>query len=100
MKKLTIFVVVAAGMAISAMAADWTGYIIDQNCASRKEMRGNVACAEACIKRGAAAVLVTDDGTIYKIADQDKVRDSAGKKVTISGTMKADTIMVDSVKGM
>ena len=100
MKKLTIFVVVAAGMAISAMAADWTGYIIDQNCASKKEMRGNVACAEACIKRGAAAVLVTDDGTIYKIADQDKVRDSAGKKVTISGTMKADTIVVDSVKGM
>ena len=100
MKKLTIFVVVAAGMAISAMAADWTGYIIDQNCAGKKEMRGNVACAEACIKRGAAAVLVTDDGTIYKIADQDKVRDSAGKKVTISGTMKADTITVDSVKGM
>ena len=100
MKKLTVLAVLAAGMSISAMAADWSGYIIDQNCASKKAMWGNVACAQSCIKRGSAAVLVTDDGTIYKIADQDKVKADAGKKVTISGTMKADTISVDSIKEM
>ena len=100
MKKMIVFAVAGAGMAISALAADWTGYIIDQSCASKKEMRGNVACAQACLKRGSPAVLVTDDGTIYKIADQDKVKDAAGKKVTISGTMKADTISVDSMKAM
>jgi len=27
--------------AISAMAADVTGYVIDKNCASKKEMWGN-----------------------------------------------------------
>jgi len=100
MKKLTVLAVLAAGMAVSAMAADFTGYIIDQNCASKKAMLGNVACAQACIKKGSPAVLVTDDGTIYKIADQDKVKELAGKKVTISGTMKADTISVDSVAAM
>jgi hypothetical protein len=38
MKKLTVLVVLGAGMVISAMAADWSGYIIDQNCASKKGM--------------------------------------------------------------
>lgn len=83
---------------VSGMAADWTGYIIDQNCASKKEMRGNVACAQSCIKRGSPAVLVTDDGQIYKIADQDKVTEHAGQKVTITGKMDGGAIKVDSVK--
>ena len=83
---------------VSGMAADWTGYIIDQACASKKEMRGNVECAQSCIKRGSPAVLVTDDGQVYKIADQDKVTEHAGQKVTITGKMDGDTIKVESVK--
>ncbi len=85
-------------MAFSALAASYTGYIIDDSCASKKAMWGNVACAQSCIKRGAKAVLVTADGTIYKIADQDKVVPEAGKKVSISGTLTGDTIKVDSIK--
>jgi Protein of unknown function (DUF5818) len=100
MKKLTVLAALTAGMAISAMAADFTGYIIDQSCASKKEMLGNVQCAQSCIKRGSPAVLATEDGKVYKIAEQDKVKDAAGKKVTISGTLKADTISVDSIKEM
>ena len=95
MKKL---LVVFGFAAISAMAGDWTGYVIDKNCASKKEMWGNEACAKGCIKKGAAAVIVTEDGTIYQVSNQDKVKDLAGKKVTVSGTMKGDTITVDSAK--
>jgi opacity protein-like surface antigen len=98
MKKLSVLAALAAGLSVSAMAADWTGYIIDQNCAGKKEMLGNVACAQSCIKRGSPAVLVTDDGKIYKIADQDKVKEAAGKKVTLTGTLNEDTIKVESVK--
>jgi len=43
-------------------------------------------------------VLVADDGTIYKIADQAKIVAHAGMKVTVTGTLKGDTISVDSVK--
>jgi len=101
MKKQTVFAVLLGGaMVMSAMAADWSGYIIDKNCASKKAMWGNAQCAESCIKRGAPAVLVTEDGKVYSIADQDKVKDSAGKKVTITGTMKGDTISVESIKAM
>lgn len=97
MKKLLLMGALAT---ISAMAADWTGYIMDKGCSGKKEMIGNEACAKSCIKRGDVAVFVTDDGKVYAIADQDKVKDVAGKKVTLTGTMKGDTISVDSVKTM
>jgi hypothetical protein len=84
--------------AISAMAADFTGYIIDKNCASKKEMLGDEACAKRCMGRGTPAVLATEDGTIYAIANQDKVKDAAGKKVTLVGKLDKDTITVEEVK--
>jgi hypothetical protein len=94
MKKL----IVLAALAGSAMAAEWTGYIVDEACSGKKEMLGNVSCAQSCIKRGSPAVLVTDDGAVHKIADQDKVKEYAGKKVTISGEMADGAIKVASVK--
>ena len=95
MKKV---LVVFAFCAISAMAADWTGTIIDEKCSTIKGMKGNAECAAKCLKGGEAAVLLTDEDKIYKIADQDKVVAHAGHKVTISGTLDGDTIKVDSVK--
>src|SRR4051812_7876821 len=96
-KVLAVF----AFAALSAMAADWTGYIADATCSKNAAKAGaddHAACAAKCIKGGAAAVLVTADGKVYKIADQDKVTAHAGHKVTITGKMDGDTIKVDSVK--
>jgi hypothetical protein len=96
-KVLAVF----AFCAMSAMAAEWTGYIVDASCAGKKEDHGaaedHAACAARCIKGGAPAVLVSD-GKVYKISNQDKVVAHAGHKVTISGTMDGDTIEVESVK--
>jgi hypothetical protein len=94
-KKLTVVLALAS---ISAMAADWSGTIMDEKCSGNKAMKDNAACAARCVKGGSAAVLVTDDGKVYKLADQDKVVAHAGHKVTVSGTMDGDTIKVDSVK--
>jgi hypothetical protein len=85
--------------AISAMAADFTGYIMDKGCSSKKEMIGDEACAKRCInERGAPAVLATEDGKVYAIANQDKVKSAAGKKVTLVGKLDKDTITVEEVK--
>lgn len=97
MKKLLL---IGALASISAMAAEFSGYIIDKNCASKKAMWGNEACAQSCMKRGAPAVLATEDGKVYAITEQDKVKDLAGKKVTITGKADGDTISVESVKEM
>jgi nitrite reductase/ring-hydroxylating ferredoxin subunit len=95
MKKLVVVFGIAA---MSAMAADVTGYIIDKNCAGKKAMYGNEACAKSCMAKGAPAVLATEDGKIYAISNQDKVKDVAGKKVTVSGKVEGESITVDSVK--
>jgi Protein of unknown function (DUF5818) len=92
---------ILAGFAFTAacaMAANVTGYIIDQSCADKPGMRGNKQCAEACMKKGSPAVLVTDEGKVYKFADQAKVVDHAGEKVTVNGKVNGDTITVASVK--
>jgi len=99
MRKLVAVFAFTTSLAVCSFAADsWTGYIVDKSCASNKEMLGNEACAKRCIGRGQPAVLATEDGKIYQIKEQDKVKDSAGKKVTITGKMDGDTISVDNVK--
>ena len=93
-KVLAVFALCAS----SAMAADVTGYVVDKNCASKKEMLGDEACAKRCIGRGSPAVIATEDGKIYAVSNQDKVKDLAGKKVTVTGKMDGDTITVDKVE--
>jgi hypothetical protein len=88
---------VLAFCASSAMAADVTGYIIDKNCSTKKEMLGDEACAKRCMGRGSPAVIATEDGKIYSISNQDKVKEMAGKKVTVTGKMDGDTITVDTI---
>jgi hypothetical protein len=83
--------------ASSALAADVTGYIVDKNCASKKDMMGDEACAKRCIGRGTPAVIATEDGKIYSISNQDKVKEMAGKKVTVSGKMDGDSITVEKI---
>ncbi len=96
-KVLSVF----AFCAISAMAADWTGYIVDATCAGKKDDKGgsddHAACAARCIKGGAPAVFVSD-GKVYKVSNQDKVVAHAGHKVTITGKMMDGSIHVDNVK--
>jgi hypothetical protein len=84
--------------AISAMAADWTGYIVDKKCSGNKAMLGNEACNKKCVDGGSHAVLATEDGKVYAIANQDKVKEAIGKKVTLVGKIDKDTITVEDVK--
>jgi len=97
-KVLAVF----AFAAMSAMAADWTGYIVDASCAGKQGAKAasddHAGCAARCIKGGAAAVLMTADGKVFKVANQDKVTAHAGHKVTITGKMDGDTITVEDVK--
>ena len=92
-KALAVFALFAS----AAIAADVTGYVVDKNCSTKKEMLGDEACAKRCIGRGSPAVIATEDGKIYAVSNQDKVKDLAGKKVTVSGKVSGQTITVDTV---
>ena len=97
MSKSILMFALAAGLSSVAMAAEFKGHIIDEKCSTNPKMKGNVECATKCIKGGSPAVLVTADGKVYKIAEQDKVIAMAGKEVTIMGNAKGDTISVTSI---
>ena len=103
MKRIVVLVMLVFALSLVAMAEEWSGYIADSNCAAKQGAAkvgsdAHANCAAKCIKGGAAAVLVTPDGKIYKIQNQDTVTDHAGHKVTITGKMTDDTIHVDNVK--
>ena|SRR5689334_8552236 len=85
-------------VAIGALAADFTGYVIDESCASKPAMKGNEACARKCIKGGSPAVLLADSAKVYKLDDQAKAVEHAGHKVKVTGTLNGDTIKVESIQ--
>ena len=68
-----------------------TGYISDEGCARNGEAR-NPVCAKNCIQGGAEAVLVADDGTVYSISEQEKVKKFAGEVIAVTGTIEGESI--------
>src|SRR5271165_7429925 len=98
MKKLTF---TAALFAMGAFADSWTGTITDANCGAKHAdaSEKSQACAKACVKRGAAAVLVVGDKVLkFDDSSKAKIADFVGQKVVITGDLKDDTVTVASVK--
>lgn len=98
MKTLTVVATLALGLAASGFAAQFKGFVEDTMCSTNAAMKDNAECAKKCIKGGSPAVLVTPDGKIYKIANQDKIVAHAGEHVTVNGKLDGDTLTVASVK--
>ena len=98
MKTLTAAAMLALGLAATGMAAEFKGFVEDLSCSTKPAMKNDAECAQKCIKGGSPAVLVMEDGKILKIADQAKIVAHAGHNVTITGSVKGDTLSVDSVK--
>ena len=99
MRRCIGLLVLGATFSLCCWAENLDGYIVDRTCASQKSMWDDGPCTARCAK-STPLVLVTEDGKVYKIANQDKVKSETyyGKKLTVSGKMEGDTITVDSVK--
>ena len=98
MKTFTAVAALALGLAATSFAAEFKGFVQDESCSTKPAMKGNAECSKKCIDGGQKAVLVGEDGTIYKIANQDKITAHAGHNVTIMGDVKEGVITIDSVK--
>jgi hypothetical protein len=87
---------------VSAFAAEITGFVGDASCGAKHAdaSAAATACAQKCVKGGAAAVLVTKDAKVYKIAaaSKDKAAPFVGKTVTVKGSVSDDTVTIDSIK--
>jgi len=77
-----------------------TGYIVDVACAKNgKGMWTNTTCIERCVRDGEKVVLVTEEGKIYQISNQEKITpETYGRLVTVVGKTHGESITVDSFK--
>jgi hypothetical protein len=98
MKTFVAALALASGLAATGMAAEFKGFVEDTKCSTMPGMKDNAQCAKKCIGGGSPAVLIGEDGKIYKIANQDKIVAHAGEKVTVTGSVKDDTITIEDVK--
>jgi hypothetical protein len=76
------------------------GYIVDQRCATQgKRMWTDVGCVERCVRDGDKVVLVTEEGKVFQISNQDKVTsETYGQKVVITGKTEGEIITIESLK--
>ncbi|MDR3764304.1 MAG: hypothetical protein P4M01_09440 [Acidobacteriota bacterium] len=102
MKKLSIALMLAlllCAVAAQAATSTFTGFVTDTMCGKDHMMTGKdeASCVRACVKGGAKYALAVGD-TIY-ILDGSKAQldPVAGRKVTVSGELKGDTLHVSSI---
>ena len=83
----------AAGI---SRAAEFTGYLADAKCAAagKAGSAAHSACSKKCVGGGEAIVLVTEDGKVLKIKNQDKVKPHVGFKVALDATLEGDSLEV------
>jgi hypothetical protein len=100
MRRSIGLLVLGASLSLCGLAESLDGYIVDQSCAGQKAMWEDAPCTARCAKGNIKLVLVAEDGTVYQIVNQDKVKSETyyGKKLTVSGKMEGHTITVESVK--
>ena len=100
MKKVVRIMVLTLFCASMSFAASWTGYVTDKGCADKgKHGADHAGCAKGCLgKDGTVAVLVTKDGKIFAVTQQDKVKPHAGHLVKVSGSGSGMTI--DSIESV
>jgi len=94
-------VAIGSLFAASALAESMSGTITDANCGAKHAAatEKDAACAKSCVKRGAAAVFVSD-GKVYKISadSKDKVAELVGSKVTVNAKVDGDTVTIESAE--
>lgn len=96
MKYWTKLAITVALMSGTALAEQFTGWIADAKCAKSGHYKGDGH--QKCVSAGEPLVFVDEaDGAVYAIVDPDRVKDSLGKRVTLSGDLKDDKIEAEAV---
>ena len=109
MKKLAAVLGFLALSAMTAMAAEWTGYISDTKCAAASSKASSAAewikpdqfesCVKQCVKAGSPPVFLTPDNKMIKIdaASMEKVTPMLGHKVTVTGKLDGGVLKIDTI---
>ncbi len=105
-KVLLICLALSFVSALSAMAFDdmgksttVKGYVVDDKCGAKGAHAGAEACTKKCLEGGAKMVVVTDgDQKILMVDNPDALKGHEGHHMAVTGSVKGDSIHVDSMK--
>ena len=104
MRKLLVGFVFLTALCVVGRAEQFEGYISDAGCAKKNRSKvyseEHAECAQKCIDKGDKAVLVTEDGRVLEIANQDQVMAHVGSKVLVMGDLKGNSLTVNDIKPM
>jgi len=105
MRKLLLILVVLCvafmmvGVSFAADATTVNGYVSDSKCGAKGANAGAAECTKKCLQAGAKMVVVTDgDQKVLAVDNPDKLTGHEGHHVAVTGTVKGESIHVDSVK--
>ena len=102
MKRLALLTV----FAVSGFAAEWTGVLSDASCGAKHAdaSEASQACAKKCFDRSGNAVFLVGDKVIkvsaasFEKVAKDKLSSHMGHKVTVTGMMDGENLVIESVK--
>jgi len=104
-KILLICLAVCFVLALSALAFDVgksatvNGWVVDDKCGAKGAHAGAEECTKKCLAGGAKMVVVTDgDEKVLSVENPDALKGHEGHHVAVTGTMKGNSIKVDSAK--
>lgn len=99
MKKIAAAGLFLSLFTVGAFAESWSGVISDEHCGAKHTALSadDKACIQKCVQGGSPAVFVVGD-KVFKIDNQEAVAKHIGHKVNITGSLKGDTVHVDSLK--
>ena len=107
-KVLAICFIVCFVFALSALAFDdmgksgtVNGWVVDDKCGAKGANAGAEACTKKCLAAGAKMVIVTDkDSKVLVVDNPDALKGHEGHHISATGSVKGDSIHVDSLKMM
>lgn len=105
-KLLAICFAVCFVLALSALAFDdmgksatVKGWVSDDKCGAKGANDKAEACTKKCLAAGAKMVIVTDkDQKILMVDNPDALKGHEGHHIAATGSVKGDSIHVDSAK--
>lgn len=109
MRNAVATVALAAAFTASAAAAEMTGYLSDDSCATKSAAKAKAmdwiqpdrfeACVKKCHKEGSTLVFVTEDNKILKLDTTSTTTAAAhmGHRVKVNGTTTGGVLKIDSI---
>ena len=82
-----------------ALAAEWNGWITDEQCAAKGAKAEHASCAKRCLDNGGKLVFYNSaDEKIYNLDNQKLAEEHLGHEVVVKGTAEGDSIKVESIE--